>query len=308
MAFAKILKNKAFFKRYQVKKRRRREGKTDFQARRRMIRQDKYKYNNKKYRLIVRFTNQKVTCQIAYATIRGDMVVAHATSKELEKYGVKAGFKNYAASYCTGLLCARRCLKNFGLDEKFEGKKEIDGDEYHVEDEDMEQRPFKCILDVGIRNTTVGARMWGALKGAVDGGLHIPHTQKNFPGYKAPEDKSGEAEFEAEVHKDRIFGAHVKEYMESLQEEDPTKYEAHFAKFIAADIDGEGLEEMYSSAHAAIRENPEHEPAEKKDITHTRTGNKVAASDGTDHVCSAKLSLKQRQQKVQAKIRRRRQK
>eukprot|EP00406_Dinophysis_acuminata_P057643 CAMPEP_0179289408 /NCGR_PEP_ID=MMETSP0797-20121207/41288_1 /TAXON_ID=47934 /ORGANISM="Dinophysis acuminata, Strain DAEP01" /LENGTH=42 /DNA_ID= /DNA_START= /DNA_END= /DNA_ORIENTATION= len=42
MAFVKVLKNKAFFKRYQVKKRRRREGKTDFQARRRMIRQDKY--------------------------------------------------------------------------------------------------------------------------------------------------------------------------------------------------------------------------------------------------------------------------
>merc|ERR1712216_51353 len=65
--------------------------------------------------------------------------------------------------------------------------------------------------------------MWGALKGAVDGGLHIPHNTKRFPGYKA-EDK-GEGEYDAEAHKDRIFGGHVKEYMEMLQEEDPTKYE-----------------------------------------------------------------------------------
>eukprot|EP00406_Dinophysis_acuminata_P002712 CAMPEP_0179232984 /NCGR_PEP_ID=MMETSP0797-20121207/12138_1 /TAXON_ID=47934 /ORGANISM="Dinophysis acuminata, Strain DAEP01" /LENGTH=313 /DNA_ID=CAMNT_0020940115 /DNA_START=59 /DNA_END=1000 /DNA_ORIENTATION=+ len=302
MAFVKVLKNKAFFKRYQVQRRRRREGKTDFQARQRMIRQDKYKYNNKKYRLIVRFTNKKVICQVAYATIRGDMIVAQASSTNLKKYGVSVGLKNYASAYCTGLLAARRTLKHFGLDDKFLGATEVTGEEYHVEDEDSDQRPFKCILDVGIRNTVVGARMWGALKGAVDGGLHIPHTTKNFPGYKPPEERGGEAEYEAEVHKDRIFGAHVKEYMESLSEEDPTKYEAHFAKFIEADVDADGMEEMYSKAHAAIREDPDHDPAEKKDITYTRAGNKANASDGTDHTRSIKLSLKQRQQKVQAKI------
>merc|ERR1719464_1320493 len=143
-----------------------------------------------------------------------------------------------------------------GMDDTFKGKEELDGEEYHVEDEESERRPFKCILDVGIRTTCVGARMWGALKGAVDGGLHIPHSNKNFPGYKPAEDKGAEPEYDAEAHKERIFGGHLKEYMESLQEEDATKYEAHFSKFIAADIDGEGLEEMYSKAHAGIRENP----------------------------------------------------
>jgi len=302
MALVKLLKNPAFFKRYQVPKRRRREGKTDFRARRKMVRQDKNKFNTRKYRLIVRFTNNKCICQLAYATIRGDMIVAAATSKDLTNYGVPVGHKNYAAAYCTGLLVARRALKKFGLDEKFKGKEELNGEEYHVEDEENEQRPFKCILDVGLQSTTVGARMWGALKGAVDGGLHIPHSIKNFPGYKRAEEKGAEPEYDAEAHKDRIFGNHVKEYMEMMAEEDPTKYEAHFAKYIAEGIDADKIEDMYTEAHEKIREDPGPEPAEKKGITHERQGNKITSSDGTEHVRAVKLSLKQRRAKVQAKI------
>merc|ERR1719238_1869977 len=113
------------------------------------------------------------------------------------------------------------------MDSDFKGKETIDGEEYHVEEEeeDAERRPFKCILDVGLRRTCVGARMWGALKGAADGGLHVPHNTKNFPGHKPAEEKGGEDEYEAEAHKDRIFGKHVSEYMESMAEEDKTKYE-----------------------------------------------------------------------------------
>eukprot|EP00928_Gymnodinium_smaydae_P035373 TRINITY_DN248_c0_g1_i9.p2 TRINITY_DN248_c0_g1~~TRINITY_DN248_c0_g1_i9.p2 ORF type:complete len:338 (-),score=127.00 TRINITY_DN248_c0_g1_i9:92-1036(-) len=302
MAFVKVLKNKAFFKRFQVKRRRRREGKTDYKARVKMVRQDRNKFNTKKYRLIVRITNRKIICQVAYATIAGDIVVAAATSADLAKYGVSVGLKNYAAAYCTGLLVARRTLKKFGLDEAIKGKEEIDGEEFHVEEEDNEQRPFKCILDVGVRRTCVGARMWGALKGAVDGGLHVPHSAKNFPGFKPAEEKGQESEYDAEAHKDRIFGNHVKEYMEMLQEEDPTKYEAHFAAFIKEGIDADGMEEMYSNAHEKIREDPEPEKAEKKGITHKREGEKVLASDGTECVRSVKLSLKQRRDKVAEKI------
>ena len=209
MAFVKVLKNAAYFKRFQVQKRRRREGKTDYHARRKMVRQDKNKFNNRKYRLVVRFTNKRVICQCVYATLRGDVIVAAAASNELAHFGIPAGHKNYAAAYATGLLVARRVLKKFGLDEKFKGKEEIDGEEYHVEDEDNEQRPFKCILDVGIRRTCVGHRMWGALKGAVDGGLHVPHKAKNFPGFKAADEKGGESEYDAEAHKEKIFGNHA---------------------------------------------------------------------------------------------------
>merc|ERR1712217_876689 len=229
-------------------------------------------------------------------------VVASATSSDLTHFGIPVGHTNYAAAYATGLLCARRVLKKMELDGTFKGKEEIDGEEYHVEDEDGERRPFKCILDVGIRTTCVGARMWGALKGAVDGGLHVPHSTKNFPGYKPAEDKGAEAEYDAEAHKSRIFGEHVKEYMEMLQEEDPTKYEAHFSKFIAADIDADKMEEMYSNAHEKIKENPDGKESAKKGFTYTRKGNTAACSDGTEHVSTVKLSLKQRKSKVAAKI------
>merc|ERR1712232_232100 len=170
------------------------------------------------------------------------------------------------------------------------------------EDEEADQRPFKCLLDIGIRRTVVGARMWGALKGAVDGDLHVPHNTKNFPGYKPAEEKGAEPEYDAEAHKARIFGEHVKEYMEMLQEEDPTKYEAHFSKFIAAGIDADKMEDMYTDAHAKIREDPDGESKNKKSVTYTRRGNTASCSDGTEHVRSMKLSLKQRKAKVAAKI------
>merc|ERR1712216_762850 len=212
------------------------------------------------------------------------------------------GHKNYAAAYCTGLLVARRTLKKFGQDDTIKGKEEIDGEEFHVEEEETDQRPFKCILDVGIRNTIVGARIWGALKGAADGGLHVPHSAKNFPGFKPAEEKGAEPEYDAEAHKDKIFGNHVKEYMEMLQEEDPTKYEAHFAKFLANSIEPEKVEEMYSSAHSKIRENPTGKAPANKGITWQRKGNKVASTDGKEVVRSCKLSLKQRRAKVAQKI------
>ena len=106
--FVKVVKNKAYFKRYQVKFRRRREGRTDYYARKRLCVQDKNKYNTPKYRMIVRFTNKDITCQIAYARIEGDVIIAAAYAHELPRYGIKVGLTNYAAAYCTGLLLARR--------------------------------------------------------------------------------------------------------------------------------------------------------------------------------------------------------
>ena len=124
--FVKVVKNRAYYKRYQVKFKRRREGKTDYYARKRLVIQDKNKYNTPKNRLIVRFSNTDIIAQVwlgifvphvlrthddlqvAYARIEGDMILAAAYSHELPRYGVKVGLSNYAAAYCTGLLLARR--------------------------------------------------------------------------------------------------------------------------------------------------------------------------------------------------------
>merc|ERR1712066_1019301 len=86
------------------------------------------------------------------------------------------------------------------------------------------------------------------------------------------------------------------------KEEDPTKYEAHFSRYIKEDIDADKMEDMYTEAMEKIKEDPDGEKAEKKDISHERKGNKITSSDGTEHVRSMKLTLKQRRAKVAAKI------
>jgi len=259
MPFVKVVKNKAYFKRYQVKYRRRREGKTDYFARKRLCVQDKNKYNTPKYRMVVRFSNKDICCQIAYAKIEGDEIVCAAYAHELPRYGVKVGLTNYAAAYCTGLLLARRMLQKLELDKIYEGQTEVDGEEYMVESEDNQPGAFHCFLDVGLVRTTTGARIFGALKGAADGGLEIPHSTKRFPGY---DNEAGE--FNAEVHRDHIFGKHVSDYMAMLKDDDDDAYKRQFSRFIKNGITPESVEEMYKKAHSAIREDPSHtkkEPA-----------------------------------------------
>merc|ERR1719387_2537817 len=158
--------------------------------------------------------------------------------------------------YCTGLLIARRTLAKVGMADAIKGVEECTAEEYHVEEEDNERRPFKVFFDVGLTRTITGSRIFGVLKGAVDGGLHVPHSVKNFPGYKEPEEKGMDYEYDHAAHLERILGAHVQEYMEMLQEEDPEKYKVQFAKFIENDIEPDGVEEMYKETHKKIRENP----------------------------------------------------
>jgi len=287
MPFVKVVKNKAYFKRFQVKFRRRREGKTDYYARKRLVVQDKNKYNTPKYRLIVRFSNKDVICQIAYAKIEGDVIVCSAYAHELPRYGMKVGLTNYAAAYCTGLLLARRVLKKFSLDSIYEGQTEVDGDEYNVESVDGQPGAFRCYLDTGLVRTSTGARVFGAMKGAVDGGLDIPHSMKRFPGYD-----SESKEFNAEVHRDHIFGKHVANYMKVLQEEDEDQFKQQFSRYIKNGLTPDNLEEAYKKCHAAIRDDPEHKPKEKKEVKVKRWNRKkMSSAQRKDRVKQKKASF-----------------
>lgn len=285
MPFVKLIKDKAYFKRYQVKYRRRREGKTDYFARKRLILQDKNKYYSPKYRFVVRITNKDITCQVIYAKIDGDRVIVAAYAHELPEYGVKVGLTNYSAAYCVGLLCARRLLKNLNLDDKYVGQTDVNGEFFSVEEMEDGPRPFSANLDVGLARTTTGAKVFGAMKGAVDGGLEIPHKEKRFPGYD-PESKN----FEAEALRKRIFGEHVSEYMRFLSGENEEKYKAHFSKFIAAGLNADNLADMYKKAHNSIRENPAHKKKESK------------KPEKQKRFTKAPLNLKQRRSKVAQKI------
>lgn len=279
----KVVKNKAYFKRFQVKLKRRRQGKTDYYARKRLTVQDKNKYNTPKYRLIVRFTNKDIIAQVAYSKIEGDVIVASAYSHELPFYGITVGLTNYAAAYATGLLLARRHLKNLKLDGTFKGQEELTGEFYTVEEEGG-RRPFKAVLDVGLARTTTGCKVFAVMKGVADGGINVPHSENRFFGYDSVSKK-----YDAEAHRDRILGKHVAEYMRYLQEEDDAAYKKQFSKFIESGIAADDLEEMYKKAHAAIRANPEHRPKEAKKY------------EEQERFTAQKITLEKRRERVQQK-------
>merc|ERR1711934_1285365 len=293
MAFVKLVKNKAYFKRYQVKYRRRREGKTDYYARKRLVAQDKNKYNSPKYRFVVRFSNKDISCQVVSSKISGDVCHTAAYAHELTRYGIPVGHTNYAAAYCTGLLCARRLLNKFGLDSKFPGTEEVDAEFddafIHNEEDDGEgPNAFHALMDVGLKSTTLGSRLFAALKGAFDGGLEIPHSEKKFFGYD-PEAK----EYCADEHREHIFGGHVRDYMEYLENDDPDKYALQYGK-----------------VHAAIRAGPTAKNTEKKVPADAKSADNLALkrdvvyTDGDGnlkYVCRNKRTKAQRDNRVAQK-------
>ncbi|XDA75485.1 hypothetical protein R6Z07M_005649 [Ovis aries] len=254
MGFVKAVKNKAYFKRYQVKFRRRREGKTDYYAWKRLVIQDKNKYNTPKYRMIVRVTNRDIICQMAYARREGDTIVCAAYAHELPKYGVKFPLTNYAAAYCTGLLLAHRLLNRFGMDKIYEGQ----------------------------------------VEGAVDGGLSIPHSTKRLLGYD-----SESKEFSAEVHRKHIMRQNVADYMGYLIEEDEDACKKQFSQYIKNNVTPDMMEEMYKTAHAAIRENPVYEKKPKKEVKKKRWNcPKMSLAQKKDRVAQKKASFLRAQERA----------
>lgn len=289
MVFNPNLKTSAYFSRFQTPFRRRREGKTDYYARKRLVTQHKAKYNTPKYRLVVRFTNKDIIAQIVSSQIVGDIVFTAAYSHELPRYGIKHGLTNWSAAYATGLLIARRALQKLGLDETYTGDDEGSGEFSLTEAVEEAPRPFKVFLDVGLQRTTTGARVFGVLKGASDGGLYVPHSPKRFPGY----DMESE-ELDADTLRKYIVGGHVAEYMEELADDDEERFRELFKSYIEDGIEPDAIEDLYDEAHKAIREDPAAKPTTKK------TKAEYKAIKANQKI--PKLTLAQRKARVAEKI------
>jgi large subunit ribosomal protein L5e len=238
------------------------------------------------------FTNKDIIVQIVSAEIGGDKVFMSAYAHELKRYGIKHGLTNWSAGYAVGLLIARRALKKLGMDEDFAGVEEPDGEFKLTEESEEGRRPFKCFLDVGLARTSTGARVFGVMKGASDGGLYIPHSENRFPGYDI-ESK----ELDAETLRKYIFGGHVAEYMETLADDDEERYKTLFGAYIEDDIEADAIEDIYTEAHAAIREDPfkkDDEEGEKKSKDYWKEESKKHRTP--------KLTKEQKQKRVQEKI------
>ncbi|OYT39877.1 MAG: 50S ribosomal protein L18 [Desulfurococcales archaeon ex4484_58] len=134
--------------RYKVPRRRRREGKTNYYKRYKMI-------LSRHPRFVVRKTLKHVIVQVIEAKPRGDHVIAAAHSRELSKrYGWRGGLGNLPAAYLTGLLAALRALKK--------------GVTY-------------AVPDIGLHEPTRGAKVFAAIKAANDVGLKVPMSDEVAP-------------------------------------------------------------------------------------------------------------------------------
>ena len=226
-----------------------------------MVIQDANKYGTPKYRLVVRFTNAKIITQIVYSTTKGDRILCQADSKELAQWGLTTGQCSYAAAYATGLLIARRLLKQLKLDSIYKGVKETNGADYDVSAEadsfKNDKRPFKAILDMGMINNSIGHRVFAALKGACDGGLHIPHSTRKFFGSEKNEETK-KWEFFPESNRDRVLGSHINAYMEALKG-DKDAFTKQFGKWAEtlSKAKVSSVQDLFKKIHAGIRANPE---------------------------------------------------
>lgn len=131
---------------FRVQVRRRREGKTDYKARKALV-------MSGKPRLVARGSINNMTAQVVVAKPGGDKILAAAHSSELKKYGWNAPKGNVPSAYLTGLLC--------GLKAKKAGVSE-------------------AVLDLGLVGPTKGSRLFAVLNGALDAGMEVPHAEEKL--------------------------------------------------------------------------------------------------------------------------------
>lgn len=130
---------------YKVAFRRRREQKTNYRGRLRLL-------QSKEARLVVRTSSRNTVVQVVKYDGKGDKTVATGTAVALRKLGWKAGTGNVPSSYMAGFLC--------GANAKKSGIK-------------------KAVLDIGVQ--VKSRRIFAALRGAIDAGLEIPHGEIAIP-------------------------------------------------------------------------------------------------------------------------------
>ncbi len=132
---------------YRVGFRRRREGRTDYRRRQRLLR-------SALPRAVVRKTLNQTLVQIVEADASGDRVVASAQSLDLKEHGWSVGTGNVPAAYLTGYLAGKRAVA-----------KGVKG----------------AVLDIGVQQPTRGGRLFAALQGLIDAGLEVPHSEEILP-------------------------------------------------------------------------------------------------------------------------------
>jgi large subunit ribosomal protein L18 len=126
--------------------RRRREARTDYHQRLRLLKSGKP-------RLVARKSNRHVRAQLVETGPQGDETAASAHSQDLAEYGWEGPTGNVPAAYLTGLLAGLRAVEA-GIEE--------------------------AVLDIGLNSPTPGNKVFAVQEGAIDAGLEIPHNDDVF--------------------------------------------------------------------------------------------------------------------------------
>ena len=182
-----------------VPHRRRREQKTDFRQRLALL-------SSPLPRLVIRRSLNNILCQIIRYEKAGDKVLLFAHSGELKTFGWTTTTGNLSAAYLTGLLCSTKA-KKAGIS--------------------------SAVLDTGLARSTKGSRLYAALKGCVDGGLQVPHSEEILPS------------------DDRIAGKHIEAYATALKADKET-YEKTFSAYLKAKVAPETISSQFSAAKAKM--------------------------------------------------------
>jgi large subunit ribosomal protein L18 len=168
--------------RYRVAFRRRREGKTDYRLRRALV-------ISRKKRVVIRKSNRNIRLQLISSHAEGDKTYLSISSKDLTQFNWEGSMNNLPCAYLTGYYFGKKVLAKKGF------KKE------------------EFILDIGLARKFYGSRIFTAVKGAIDAGLNIAHSEKIFPS------------------EERMQGQHISEYAKSLASDNKDKYNKVFSKY-----------------------------------------------------------------------------
>ncbi len=185
---------------YRVPLRRRREGKTNYYKRRDMLKSGSA-------RLIIRRTTKHMRVQVVEAFPNGDKTLSASSSVQLIDYNWNVSCGNIPAAYLTGYLAGKKALKA-GVSE--------------------------AILDMGLQSNTRGSRIYAALKGFIDAGVHVPADESIFPS------------------EDVINGSHIKTISDHVKNEDAKNFKKIYATYHAVKAKPAKLSDLVSATKGEI--------------------------------------------------------
>tara|TARA_Y100000310_G_scaffold278642_1_gene297212 strand:+ start:26096 stop:26677 length:582 start_codon:yes stop_codon:yes gene_type:complete len=182
--------------------RRKREKRTNYSKRLNLL-------LSRKSRLVVRVSNQHIIAQITDFTAKGDKVLVAYDSHNLKKLGWNYSKKNLPAAYLSGYALAKKAIA---------------------------ANVSEAILDTGLTSPLPKTKLYAFLKGALDGGLQIPHgSDAIYP------------------NEERIQGKHIQSYAEYLKEKSQELYQKRFSKYLKENTQPEKIMEKFSKTKEQIK-------------------------------------------------------